>query len=200
MRSISVRFVLCLSILIFSAPWIGASQVRQFNLEGLYKNAGHVFSGTVTEKRFGTVWAGGAEFPTVTYRFLLAETYKGNAADIGNRDYVEMTMLDSLEKQSSGRYRFYSNLPEMPDMKIGQRYLIFATAPSAIGLSSTVGLSQGCFRIVEKGYREIVVNGNNNAGLFLNMAGAPNKRGDSGSLSLDTMIHMVRTEMKKGGN
>jgi hypothetical protein len=59
----------------------------------------------------------------------------------------------------------------MPDLAVGQTYLVMTTRPSSIGLSTTVGLGQGCFRISQVGKEELAVNEVNNNGLFRDMPG-----------------------------
>ena len=54
-------------------------------------------------------------------------------------------------------------------LTVGQTYLVFTTQPSGVGLSTTVGLGQGCFRLYGKGDSQMAVNEVNNAGLFRDM-------------------------------
>ena len=54
-----------------------------------------------------------------------------------------------------------------PDLAVGQTYVLFTSQPSAIGLSTTIGLSQGLFRVFNSAQgRELAANGLDNAGLF----------------------------------
>jgi hypothetical protein len=57
----------------------------------------------------------------------------------------------------------------MPVLSVGQTYLVFTTQPSGVGLSTTVGLGQGCFRVYGKGDSQMAVNEVNNTGLFRDM-------------------------------
>ena len=43
-------------------------------------------------------------------------------------------------------------------LAVGQTYLVFTTQPSGVGLSTTVGLGQGCFRLYGKGDSQMAVN------------------------------------------
>ena len=72
-----------------------------------------------------------------------------------------------------GPVRRLSVLDDLPRFEAGHDYLILATAPSAAGLSTTVGLSQGAFKVGGKPGQEIAVNGNNNVGLYAGMNVAP---------------------------
>ena len=57
-------------------------------------------------------------------------------------------------------------LADVPRLERGREYLLMTTAPSTIGLSTTVGLGQGCFFIRSVGKEEMAVNAFNNSGLF----------------------------------
>jgi hypothetical protein len=72
-----------------------------------------------------------------------------------------------------GNLRSAVLLPRMPDLVVGSSYLVMTTRPSTIGLSTTVGLGQGCFRISQVGKEEQATNEANNAGLFRDMAPPP---------------------------
>ena len=94
----------------------------------------------------------------------------------------------------------------MPELAIGQTYLVFTTQPSAIGLSAIVGLGQGAFRIEQVGKDEVAVNEVNNSGLFRDMTApsAPAARSlaapphppvsrRSGPISYDELARQIRT-------
>jgi hypothetical protein len=57
----------------------------------------------------------------------------------------------------------------MPVLVVNQTYLVFGTAPSRVGLSTSVGLGQGCFKVYGKDADRMAVNEVNNAGLFRDM-------------------------------
>jgi hypothetical protein len=82
-------------------------------------------------------------------------------------------MVGSLKKETAepnGRVRF-SLLRDVPRFDEGSDYLLFATRESSIGLSTTVGLGQGAFKVFPVDGVDQVVNEFNNAGLDLNGAG-----------------------------
>lgn len=79
-------------------------------------------------------------------------------------------MLGKQPSVRRGDLMFSSLLPKMPVLTVGRYYLVFATRPSAVGLSATVGLGQGCFTIYQNGKDETVANEVNNSGLFRDMA------------------------------
>jgi hypothetical protein len=89
---------------------------------------------------------------------------------------AEIRTLGKLNPARQGNLRSAVILPRMPELQIGRTYLVLTTRPSAIGLSTTVGLGQGCFRISQVGKEEQAVNEANNTGLFRDMR-APAARG-----------------------
>jgi hypothetical protein len=85
-------------------------------------------------------------------------------------------------------------------MRVGETYLVFATTTSAVGLSTTVGLGQGCFRVYGKGAGQMAVNEINNVGLFRDMvipgpsvlAAAASGAGPSGPLPYAALRAHIR--------
>lgn len=57
----------------------------------------------------------------------------------------------------------------LPRLEIGQTYLLLTTPPSKIGMSTTVGLGQGLFRIAGEGQMASAVNEFGNKMLFKGM-------------------------------
>ena len=86
---------------------------------------------------------------------------------------AELRTLGKLAPKTSGALRSAVVLPQMPALEEGRTYLLMTTRPSAIGLSTTVGLGQGAFRITQVGKDEQAVNEANNSGLFRGMAAPP---------------------------
>ena len=86
---------------------------------------------------------------------------------------AELRTLGKLAPKTSGALRSAVVLPQMPLLEEGRTYLLMTTRPSAIGLSTTVGLGQGAFRITQVGKDEQAVNDANNSGLFRGMAAPP---------------------------
>jgi hypothetical protein len=104
----------------------------------------------------------------------VGEVLKGAAPD---GDIIEVSLL-SPGKVTAPRNRAASLLRDLPEFRVGQQYLFALTRPSAIGLSTTVGLGQGLFQLRGGEGREEAVNQVNNAGLFDDAlaAAAPNAR------------------------
>jgi len=159
--------VLALSLL---SPPAQAATVQQLNLEEMVDRAGRIFRGTVLDIREGTVQAGGAELPTVTYRIRVDEAFKGTYQTVKGLQIAEITMLGKLKPNQNAETR---SLPliDLPKLEVGQNYLLLTTTPSAIGLSTPVGLGQGTFRVTGKPGQEVAVNLNQNLGLLHGMGG-----------------------------
>jgi hypothetical protein len=154
-------------LLTVSALPIAAVSVRQMNLEELVENADKIFRGTVLDVREDKVAAGGGELPVVVYRLRVDESFKGSFQEVKGIQVAEIRMLGKLKPASpNGSLRGQGLIPELPRLQAGHDYLLLTTASSAIGLSTTVGLGQGRFEVSGKAGQEVVVNGNNNRGLF----------------------------------
>ena len=171
-----------------------AATVQQFNLEQMVDLALRIFRGTVLSVKEGTVQAGGAALPTVTYRIRVDEAFKGAYQEVKGLQIVEITMLGKL-KQSDTTTTRPLPLIDLPKLQVGQDYLLLTTAPSAIGLSTMVGLAQGTFRVTGKPGQELAVNLNNNLGLLDGVPGAPvgiDGTTESGPLPYDTLATLIQ--------
>lgn len=145
-----------------------ATMVLQMDLAALVGNADKVFRGTVTDVSPGTVSAGGAEFPTVIYTLRVDDVIKGAIDTEKEVATIRVEMLGSIKPQvESGDVRRLMAIDMNPKLSVGSTYVLFTTAPSAIGLSTTVGLHQGLFRVFNNAQgREMAANGLDNQGLF----------------------------------
>lgn len=173
MRTLRLHFTVPLIALavLAAAPQLTANSVAQLNLEEMCARAHRIFRGVVLSSTVGRVAVGGGELPVVTYRLQVEETFRGEFETIKDTQIAELTTLGKQAPVRHGNVQFFSNLPRMPQMDVGRSYLVIATQPSRIGLSTSVGLGQGLFRIFSAGKEEeTAVNEANNAGLFRNMA------------------------------
>lgn len=158
-----------LAILVAIAP-LTATILKQMNLADLAGNANRIFSGTVIEIGKGDLAVGGGKVATVTYRVIVDDSFRGDFIEKEGVRVAEFTMVTNPGPRRSGDQVSFSVLPAMPDIQMGQRYLFFTTAPSSVGLSTTVGLGQGCFRITGEPGEEITTNEFDNLGLFRGMS------------------------------
>lgn len=156
--------ILALLTFTLAAPAAG-SMVLKMDLGDLAQRADTIFRGTVLSVEPGTVAAGGAELPTVTYRLQVDEAFKGDFS--ATKGVAEITMLGNLKDEApAGSVVRFSHLPDLPSLVRGGEYVVFTTPPSPVGLSTTVGLVQGAFKLYHSADRqEMAVNGIDNAGL-----------------------------------
>lgn len=170
----SLLVSLASGILLLVMP-VGAATLLHMDLEDLCGRADKIFRGTAVGFEPGTLAAGGGELPIVTWRFRVDETFKGAFDEKDGVRFVEVRMLGNLKQapQSEGMARF-SALPEPPQLRVGEEYLLFTTAPSAVGMSTTVGLGQGSFHVYVDGKQgEMARNELDNLGVFEGLTGMP---------------------------
>lgn len=144
-----------------------ATTVLQMSLDDLATRADRVFRGTVLSVEPGTVAYRGTSLPTVVYELAVEEEFKGQYP--AGKNVVTVTMIGSLKDTGlvvNGQRRL-SSLPEVPQLRVGTTYVLFTTPPGSGGLSTTVGLGQGSFKIfLSPTNQEMAANELNNAGLF----------------------------------
>ncbi len=182
--------LVALAVLLLLTPALAAGEVlvQQFNLGGLVGNADKVFRGTILGVSRGAVSVGGGTLDTVTYKIEVKESFKGAYIEKGDQRYVEVTMVTGRKSPAVvGDYRSFSVLPDALDLRVGQDYLLMTTQPSAIGLSTTVGLGQGCFSIAGVGKSETAMNAAGNRGLVAGSSG--------GAMSYSELAARIRTEL-----
>jgi hypothetical protein len=146
-----------------------AATVLQMTLDDLTSRADRVFRGSVMSVEPGTTEVGGGTLPTVVFEVLVQEEFKGNYPSGGGKTIVTITMVGSMKQDGAAvnGQRRLSALPELPELDVGEDYVLFTTKPSAVGLSTTVGLGQGAFKLfVSEDGEELAANELNNAGLF----------------------------------
>lgn len=145
-----------------------AEMVMKMGMADLVGNADKIFRGTVVEMNPGTVTAGGAEFPTVAYTIRVEDALKGEFGTDKDSAIVTVEMLGSIKADAqTGAVRNVAAIDLNPKLQVGQTYVLFTTPPSAIGLSTTIGLDQGLFRVFSNAQgREMAANGLENRGLF----------------------------------
>ena len=145
----------------------GNASLLHFSLEEMVDRADKVFRGTVVDVSTGTVAVGGGELPIVIYKLRVEEAFKGSFQSKGDVQYVELRMAGNLkEAPEQGDLYKFSVLPDPPNLQMGRDYLLLTTAPSAIGLSTTVGLGQGSFGVYSFDKQEWAKNEFDNAGLY----------------------------------
>jgi hypothetical protein len=173
MTSLGKSAALAATCLLAGAP-AHAALLRPMNLEQLTLKAGRIFSGTVVAVEKGHTAMGGGMLPTLTYRIAVDRALAGVPE---KSQVVEVRMIGDPRGVRRDRLMRLPKAPPRPQIEAGQRYLFFLTVPGPTGLSTTVGLGQGLFRITGAGDDEGVENQYDNAGLFRGMSGKESGRG-----------------------
>jgi hypothetical protein len=166
--------LLAVAFAAFGVTRTHAASVEHLTLTEIVDRADRIVRGTVIAADEGRIAAGGGLLPVVVYRIQVAEVVKGSI----NGNVLEIRLL-SPGKGATARSREASLFRDLPEFRVGQEYLLALTRPSAIGLSTTVGLGQGAFELRGAAGREEAVNQWNNLGLLtdsLAVAGAPAAR------------------------
>lgn len=145
-----------------------AALVKKMSLSEMVGNADKVFRATVLSKEPGSVQAGGGELSTIIYTLRIDDAIKGDFGSGKEAQVLQLTMLGSMKSSHVvGNQKRLTNLQINPDLQLGSDYVLFTTARSAAGLSTTVGLDQGLFRLSnDNSGRDMVVNGLDNKGIF----------------------------------
>jgi hypothetical protein len=147
---------------------VPAASIAPLNLAEMTRRADRIFRGTVLGATSGTTRFAGGELPIVTYRIRVDEPLKGKFEEADGAEFVEVRMLDgSGAKRDRAGYR--QLIPGMPLLRQGESYLLLTTRPGRSGLSSTVGLTQGTFRMSGSGAGALARNGTDNLKLFRGM-------------------------------
>jgi hypothetical protein len=180
----------------------GAAMILKMNLAQLTDRADAIFRGHVLSAEPGKISIGGGTLPTVTYRLRVDEAFKGEFEPKENASpEVEITMLGTFKAtavQSGTQTRLTSSLPEVPQLRVGEDYVLFTTAPGKSGLRSPVGLGQGSFRIsLDASKTELAVNELNNLGLF--DGGVSAQRAQAGSQGPVTYTRLARSILSELG-
>jgi hypothetical protein len=177
-----------------------AATMMHMNLDDMSQNADKIFRGTVLKVTEGEVEVGGGMLPTTTYVLQVDEAFKGEFETVKGMQLVEIRMIGKTRPVSVGNAQRFSALPDMPRMDIGQTYLLFSTQPSSVGLSTTVGLGQGCFHLSGMQYKEMAVNEYDNLGLFAGTSASDLSA--SGPVSYERLADEIRVGLAatEGGN
>ena len=166
----------------------GATMLMHFDLAALTDRADRIFRGTVIDVEQSSIEAGGGELPMVIYRLRVEESLKGDADVVkGDEAYVEIRMVGSIkDEKPQGDVVRFDMFRDVPRLTMGHDYLLFTTKPSAIGLSTAVGLGQGAFAVYSQNKKDWAVNEFDNAGLGM---------GGSGAVAYADLVAAIKAEM-----
>lgn len=162
-----------------------ATSLKPMNLKELCERADRIFRGTIVSVRDTTVSFGEAEIPALSYTVRVEEAFKGEFDEIKGVQLAEFKMIGNMKQYQSRRPLF----PGFPILEEGGTYLLMVAPEGPVGLTSTMGLGQGCFNIVSKPGDEAALNLLDNVGLFkgMSVAGVPAK----GPVSYDTISGLI---------
>ena len=173
MRNVYLQCVVFLVVLGMALP-LGATSILPLDLEDLCNRSDSIVLGTVLSAEPQTMQFGSSTLDTVQYRVKVEESFKGAVTIKDGVSVAELTMLGNLKSLPvNGSVTRISSVPGLPQLQVGQRYLLFTTPPSPVGLSTTVGLGTGCFEVSGEGDKAVVLNEFNNAGVFQGLPGMP---------------------------
>ena len=180
-----IHWLLSSSIVLCFVTQAWTTWVLQMNLDQLTEKAATIYRGTVIEARQATVQGGGGDLPAVHYRVEVTEMFKGDAPTVnGDVQIAEFKILGNAKAIAEGRL-----MEGFPLIQSGKEYLLFISQVGPIGLTSTMGLAQGCFALVRSGDEEMVVNGFNNMDLFKGMDPSMPASGPVAYSDVAAMIH-----------
>jgi hypothetical protein len=175
MRLSGTRIVLLLALCaLVPLTQAGATMLMHLDLAAMTDRADRIFRGTVIGVEQSSIEAGGGELPMVIYRLKVEDSLKGEADVVkGDESYVEIHMVGSIKDEAlQGDLVHFDMFRDVPRLRMGSDYLLFTTPPSAIGLSTTVGLGQGAFSVYSQDKQDWAVNQFDNAGLGVGGGGA----------------------------
>lgn len=189
MRGVHLRVLPFLIGLAVVLP-LAATTIVPLNLADLADRAQNIAHVTILGAEPGIVSVGGTDLPTITYEARVEQGFKGEFVTKDGMQILEFTMIGDLKGDGStgGTVQKLTSIPALPELQIGEQYVLFTTPPSAIGLSTTVGLGTGSFLISGDGDKAQVVNEFDNAGVFEGLPGMP----ASGPVSYSALIRQLQ--------
>lgn len=160
-----------------------ATTVLQMNLDQLTEGAQTIVRGTVIDVQDTIVDAAGGQLPALRYRVDVSEVLKGDVPTVKDVQLLEFMMIDKPK----------AVLPGFPVLNAGVEYLLFVAPAGPIGLTSTMGLTQGYFSFVKSSETEMIVNGAGNVGLFSDMGTA--SASSRGPVAYADVARLIRAQL-----
>ncbi len=174
---------LLLGLMLVVVAGLEAATVKKMGLGEMCDRAGSIFRGTVVSASPGTVQAGGSTLRTTDYVIEVTEQFKGDFESKGDKSFATIRMIAPQKGAAADGVHRFSKLPDLPVLEVGGDYLLLTTSPGPSGLSTTVGLGQGCFGVHGKGETKTAVNELGNLGLY------------DGPVAYDTLANDIRAEL-----
>ncbi len=171
-----LKWIIFSALLLLLAPAArsqGSATVARGNLNYLVDNAQTIVRGNVVSAimephpQF-------ANLPTVLVTISVSKTFKGQAATTFS---FRQFLFDGKDTTGPGGYHKSEEL------------LLFLNPTSLYGLTSPVGLEQGCFRVLRDNQgNRFALNGRGNVGLFADVATTSSSRGVTFSPQAKAML------------
>lgn len=189
MRGVHRRiFSLLMGLAVVASP-LAATSIVPLNLADLANRAESVAHVTILSAEPGSVPVGGTVLPVIHYEGRVENGFKGDFVTKDGVQVLTFTMLGDLKGEAQGSLQKLSSISDLPQLSVGEQYLLFTTQPSSVGLSTTVGLGTGCFHISGDGDKALVVNEFDNAGVFQGFPGMPT----SGPVSYSALVDQLQS-------
>lgn len=189
----AAALVAILALVPLAASPAQAVTVEKLDLGRMVERAGSVTTVTVLSARPSTVRLRGGELPVTVYSVRVDEALAGALPRHDDGRTAELAFLRNPgPTETRGGLIHRSNLPELPNLRVGGRYLLLTTTPSLVGLSAPVGLEQGVFRVVGKPGAETAENALGNAGLFTGVESFAPEGWTAGPIPYDQLTAAIR--------
>ena len=188
-RASALAAIVGLSLL--AAPPAPAVTVDRLDLGQMVEQAGSIAVVTVLDARPSTVPVGGGELPVTLYSVQVEQALAGALPLDEDGTAAVLRFLRNPGTVERDGLLLRSNLPELPRLQVGGRYLLLTTTPSLVGLSAPVGLEQGVFRLTGKPGEETAVNGLGNGGLFTGIEPSAPPGWVSGPIRADVLAAII---------
>ena len=158
------KFVVLALALVLLGTSLQATTVRKMDLDEMCDRAGSIFRGKVVSASPGRVETGGGTLATIDYVIEVSEAFKGSFQSKDDKSFTTIRMITGAKNRTENGIRQFAmlKLDDLPQLEVGGEYVLLATTPGPTGLSTTVGLGQGCFAIT----KEQAVNELHNLGLY----------------------------------
>ncbi len=188
-RARRLRFAIAAALLSLLPPVVRpavAMTTLPLDLPALTQQAGRIFVGRVERVESGRDANG---LPVTWTTFAVEQTVKGPAGA-----HVTLKQLGATLGPADTRVLPH---PGLPRYRPGESVVLFVHPESALGLTSPVGLAQGCFRIRDDHGASVVENDVGNRNLDAPAAAAARtlaapSAADGAPLRLDTLLGRVR--------
>lgn len=137
-----------------------ATSLKLMNIEDIVRHSERIFTGVCLTEFNGL---DETNLPCTIYSFRATSVIHGDIDDVV---VIKQFGLKRPIEMGNG-LRNVTQVPGMPQYVPGQEYLLFLNNESSLGFCAPIGFYQSLFLVQGKGTRRTVINGFNNANLFM---------------------------------